>query len=49
MSIGLVEALCGFEYELPYLDGSVIKMHYPGVIRPQTDEDLLICLYLGGK
>jgi len=49
MSIGLVEALCGFEYELPYLDGSVIKMHYPGVIRPQTDEDSPFCLYLRGK
>tara|TARA_B100001769_G_C22086982_1_gene586030 strand:+ start:273 stop:1406 length:1134 start_codon:yes stop_codon:yes gene_type:complete len=49
MSIGLVEALCGFEYELPYLDGSVMKMHYPGVIRPQTDEDSPCCLYLRGK
>jgi len=49
MSIGLVEALCGFEYELPFLDGSIMKMHYPGVIRPQTDEDAPFCLYLRGK
>ena len=49
MSIGLVEALCGFEYELLFLDGTTLKVHYPNIIRPPNDEDSPFCLCLKGK
>jgi DnaJ family protein A protein 2 len=43
VSIGLVESLCGFEYTLPFLDGTDLKMHYPGVIRPPGDAPFCLC------
>lgn len=46
VTIGLVEAFCGFEYAFQYLDGTKIVVRYNDIIRVTNKNDTPFCLCL---